>query len=128
MKFLVLLLFTLAFTSSSFNPIEKNIPVYKVVHGERFKIDFGGDIQSLKSCNLTKDYHDNHQRCSYVSQHHYFSGQCPRVKFTGNESRCHCYKTFFFVNEKETKYAKAIVLNMPFKQALQPSALICMAS
>ncbi len=113
MKFFGLLLFTLSFTSSSFNLIEKNIPVYKVVQHESFEIDFGNDIRSLKVCNISKDNYDLKQRCVYISHNLYYSGQCPRVRFTGYETRCQCYKTFLFVNDKETKYARAFVLNKP---------------
>ncbi len=122
MKFLVLLLFTLALTSFSFNLIENNITVYKVVQHENFPIDFGNYIESLKVCNISKDNHDLLQRCTYISQHKTYFGQCPRVCFTGNKSRCHCYKAFFIVNDKETKYARAFVLDKPFKQGPRHSA------
>jgi hypothetical protein len=122
MKFLVLLLFTLAFTCYSFNLNENNIPVYKVVQHESFEIDFGSDIQGLKVCNISKDNHDLLQRCTYNYQNSTYKGQCPRVRFTGNESRCHCYKTFFFFTDRGTKYAKEFVFNKLFQAVLQYSA------
>ncbi len=122
MKFLGLILFNLALTSFSFILIENRIPVYKVVQHENFKIDFGRDIQGLKVCNISKSNHDNNERCTYISQHKMFYGYCPRFRFTGNESRCHCYKTLFFVNDKQTKYARTFVLIKPFKQGPRHSA------
>jgi hypothetical protein len=99
MKFLVWLLCNLALSSSSFDLIEKNTPVYKVVQHESFEIDFGSHIQGLKVCNISKDNHDLFQRCIYKSQNSNYKGQCPRVRFMGNESRCQCFNTFFFVTD-----------------------------
>jgi hypothetical protein len=92
MKFLILLLFNLALSSSRFNLIENNTLVYTVVRHEPFEINFGGYIQGLKVCNISKENHDWSQRCTFISQNNKWQGWCPRVHFMGNESRSHCYE------------------------------------
>jgi hypothetical protein len=86
MKFLFLLLLNLALASSNLSLNDYNISIHKVVQNESF--ENGVDVPKLTICDIKKDNFDILQRCIHISGNKLFAGQCPRVKFTGNSSRC----------------------------------------
>ncbi len=88
MKFLFLLLLNLALASSNLSLNDHYISIHKVVQSKIFDIGFGVDIPMLTFCDIKKDNYDTFQRCTYISLDTVYKGDCPRVKFTGNDSRC----------------------------------------
>ncbi len=88
MKFLFLLLLNLALASSNLSLNDYSISINKVVQNESFEIGFGVDIPMLTFCDIKKDNYDTFQRCTYISLDTVYKGDCPRFKFTGNDSRC----------------------------------------
>ncbi len=60
-----------------------------IVSYESDSLKFGCDKSpNFTMCEMFKEVQVWDQRCTYIKDHHYYKGQCPRVKHLGSETRC----------------------------------------